>query len=94
MNRTKKYMTRIGQYTGTSKACENEQNKAISVARVADSLCHVNINEQRAYENQDVPKLPFRQPADEWPEFVVALGWKGARIFPSTFYFICKQIFL
>ena len=36
--RMKKYMRRMGQYTGMSKASENVQNSAISVARVAESL--------------------------------------------------------
>jgi hypothetical protein len=38
MKSTKKYMTKIGQYTGISNACENVQKSAMSVARVDDSL--------------------------------------------------------
>ena len=37
--RIKKYMRRIGQYTGTSNASKNVQISAISVALVDDSLC-------------------------------------------------------
>ena len=57
--RTKKYTTRIGQYTGTSNISKNEHTIAISVARVADSLCgevsaHVHRDdggEVAAYQN-------------------------------------------
>jgi hypothetical protein len=37
-NKTQKYITRIGQYTGTSNADENVMKKEIKVARVVDSL--------------------------------------------------------
>ena len=41
-NSTKKYMTRMGQYTGTSKASKKVHTVAIKVARVADSLQRVS----------------------------------------------------
>ena len=37
-NKTQKYITRIGQYTGTSNTVENVMKKEIKVARVVDSL--------------------------------------------------------
>jgi hypothetical protein len=37
-NSTKKYMTRMGQYTGTSNISEVVQNMAMRVARVEESL--------------------------------------------------------
>jgi hypothetical protein len=37
-NKTQKYITRIGQYTGTSNTMENVMKKDIKVARVVDSL--------------------------------------------------------
>lgn len=69
-NRTQKYMTRIGQYTGTSNACENVQKSAISVARVEDSLqeCSAGV---LAVQIHYAPELPFRQAADERPELVI-----------------------
>lgn len=38
MNRTKKYMTRMGQYTGTSKTTEKVMKNEMIVARVVESL--------------------------------------------------------
>lgn len=83
MKRTKKYTTKIGQYTGTSNASKNEQNSAITVARVADNLpCsqpHAHGPGQSAASNRqrhheyNAPKLPLRQPPDERPEFVIPL---------------------
>jgi hypothetical protein len=37
--RAKKYITKIGQYTGTSKTSEKVQHRATKVARVDESLC-------------------------------------------------------
>jgi hypothetical protein len=37
-NKTQKYITRIGQYTGTSNTVEKVMKKEIRVARVVDSL--------------------------------------------------------
>lgn len=37
-NKAKKYMTRMGQYTGISKATKKEQTKEINVDFVADNL--------------------------------------------------------
>ena len=74
---TKKYITRMGQYTGTSKACENVQKRAMTVARVEDSLQygmrirHVSVNECKICS----PKLPFRKTADERPKFIVPRRW-------------------
>jgi len=40
-NKTQKYITRIGQYTGTSNTAENVMKKEIKVARVVDNQnCH------------------------------------------------------
>jgi hypothetical protein len=40
-NKMKKYMTKMGQYTGTSNASESVQNRATTVARVEESLSRV-----------------------------------------------------
>jgi hypothetical protein len=80
-NNTQKYITRIGQYTGTSNADENVMKKEIKVARVVDNLYTWPLRSaaaKSAYGRKKVPKLPFRQPADEWTELVVtAAGKRG-----------------
>jgi hypothetical protein len=55
-NKTQKYITRIGQYTGTSNADENVMKKAITVARVVDSLytwqCVLSCRQGYAWEEE------------------------------------------
>ena len=69
---TQKYMTRIGQYTGISNACQKVQDRAIIVARVEDSLKELSaLYAARVALRVHLPELPFGQTADEGPELVV-----------------------
>jgi hypothetical protein len=97
-NKTQKYITRIGQYTGTSNAVENVMKKEIKVARVVDSLYTWQWRSAAAkstYGRKEVPKLPFRQPADEWTELIVTVARKRGRCIPfTTFQLVRHQVIL
>lgn len=97
-NKTQKYITRIGQYTGTSNTSENVIKKEIKVARVVDSLYtwrRRSAAAESTHEGQVVPKLPFRQPADEWTELVVAgAGKRGRGVAFAAFQLVCHQVIL
>ena len=73
VNNTKKYMTRIGQYTGTSNASDSVQKMAITVARVEDNLYHSHYDTRCAPGKVYPPELPFRKSAHKRPELVVSL---------------------
>jgi hypothetical protein len=93
-NKTQKYSTRIGQYTGTSNTVEKVMKKEIRVARVVDSL-HMtwwtaSAVAKSTRRKEVVPKLPFRKSANEWAELVVTSAgkWRGLITF-ATFQFVC-----
>ncbi len=94
--RTKKYTTRMGQYTGTSNISKKVAKTAKTVARVADSLClAVRRHKSRTGDVVDVPELPLRQPPDEGAELVVALrGQRRGGCLVSLLKLIGKQIIL
>jgi hypothetical protein len=98
-NKTPKYITRIGQYTGTSNTDEKVIKKDIRVARVVDSLymtwrMPLAVTEGMR-SGEAVPKLPFRKPANEWAELVVTGAGKRRRLVTfATFQFVCHQIIL
>jgi hypothetical protein len=71
--RMKKYIRRIGQYTGMSNASENVQNSATSVARVDESLCKACQRKQSSDDYRHVPEIPLRQPSNKWTEFIILL---------------------
>jgi hypothetical protein len=84
MNKTQKYITRIGQYTGTSNTVEKVMKKETRVARVVDSLYTMRWTPSAIAESMCrggvVPKLPFRKPANEWTELVVTSAGKRRRV--------------
>jgi hypothetical protein len=97
-NKTQKYITRIGQYTGTSNTSENVMKKEIKVARVVDNLYtwrRQSTAAESTHEGKVVPKLPFRQPADKWAELVVTgAGKRGRGVAFTAFQLVCHQVIL
>jgi hypothetical protein len=96
-NKTKKYTTRIGQYTGTSNNSENVQTNAMRVARVDDSLFVVCIRQLflNILELTCSPELPFRQSSHKWPELIVSRTRQPLMCFLATFFdLVGKQVVL
>jgi hypothetical protein len=93
-NKTQKYSTRIGQYTGTSNTVEKVMKKEIRVARVVDSLHMIRWTAsavaKSTHRGEAIPKLPFRKPANEWAELVVtSAGQRRGLITFAAFQFVC-----
>ncbi len=97
-NKTQKYITRIGQYTGTSNTVENVMKKEIKVARVVDSLYTWQwwlTATESPHRRKVVPKLPFRQAANEWTEFIItAAGERGRYVAFTALQLVRHQVIL
>ena len=72
--------------------------KAITVARVVESLYTWRVRSAAAkgtHGRKEVPKLPLRQPADEWTKLVVPVaGKRGWCIAFTTFQLVRHQVIL
>jgi hypothetical protein len=67
-NRRIKYITSIGQKTGTSKISKKVQNKANRVDFIVQILKNLKIT----IENKQIPKFKFRKPSHKRPKFFIS----------------------
>lgn len=88
VKRTKKYITRIGQYTGMSNASQNVEKNAMRLARVADSLRYerlvVRLSCIPKLRKRNKPEIPLRKASDEWSKLIILLRRERRHIFRAT----------
>ena len=73
--RTRKYIRRIGQYTGISNNPEVVHRSEMTVALVAESLMRESQKHLVDSAVANRPEIPFGKSTDEGSEFLVRISW-------------------